>query len=563
MKLNLFTKSIKTPEEKAALKKDRVYLILSGVLFALGFPPVPLPITLFVALIPLLIVIERRKTFAEVTRAVYFMSFIASLIALYWVGGYTQAKDPFLMIGGFLLFFINPIAFCIPTTIYYMGRGHVARKRLLFLFPFFWVLYEVLYTLTDWSFPWLNIGNGMSNFTTFIQFADIFGIYGLSLVVVYINVFLFLGLRTYQKKKQVFNVYVILACVFLIVPLIYGAVKLEEANKQNDTIKVGVVQPNLDPYDKWAEKAIDPVLDIYVDESHKLYKQNIDLLLWPETALPIYLLDPVYRNIYESVRKLVDSSGVPLLTGMPDLRYYTKAEKKPHDVKYSKISDLYYATYNAIYVMNPHGTLPQRYGKMKLVPFGERVPFVDQIPLLGDLMRWGVGLSGWNVGEELTVFSVKVPSRADSVHIGGVICYESIYPEPVRHLAASGAECIVVVTNDSWYGNTSGPYQHRDYAKIRAVENRRNIVRAANGGISCIIDSYGRIMSQTKMYERTTYTGNVNLSHESTFYMKYPDIIIGLSVFLCGLLIAWISILGTYVIKTFPKKFKKVVDEAV
>lgn len=534
--MKLFKRTPKTPEEKSKLWNDRKYLVLSGVLFALGFSPIPFPITLFFALIPFLKVIETRHTLAEVNRASFLMSFTASICALYWVGGYTEGKDPFLMIGGFLLFYINTIAFLIPTTLYYIVRKNFKNTLALLLFPFFWVFYEYLYTLTDWSFPWLNIGNGMSNFTAYIQIASIIGSYGISLFVVAINVFLFLIYRDVLEKKKIPAAYSLATILLIAVPLIYGVITLSSFHEKARSIKVGVVQPNLDPYDKWAGESLDPIFQSYIDASQELYKQKIDLLIWPETALPVYIVEPVYAPYWSAIRKMTDSSGVSLLTGMPDLRIFKPADKKPHDVKYSRVTGVYYATYNAIYLLNPNTESLQRYGKIKLVPFGERVPFVDQIPMLGDLMRWGVGLSGWNVGEEMTVFNTQLPERKDSVKVGGVVCYESIYPDQVAKLASLGAQLLVVVTNDSWYGNTSGPYQHRDYAKMRAIENRRYVIRAANGGISCVIDPCGRIVSQTKMYEKTTYTGEVYASGITTFYTRHPHMITTLCT-LVGLLV--------------------------
>ena len=537
--MKFFKRIPKTPEEKSKLWKDRKLLLLSGTLFALGFSPIPLPITLFFALIPFLKVLETRHTLAEVNRASFLMSFTASLLALYWVGGYTEGKDPFLMIGGVLLFFINPVAFLLPTTLYYLARKSFKEKIALLLFPFFWVMYEYLYTLTDWSFPWLNIGNGMSNFTAYVQIADVIGSYGISLMVICINVLMYLAYRDYTEKKKFASIYSLIAAALVIAPLLYGIITISSFRENSKSIKIGVVQPNLDPYDKWAGDSLDQIFQLYVDGSRELYKKNIDLMLWPETALPVYILEPVYSQYYGAMKKMIDSSGVSLLTGMPDIRIYDPVGKKPHDVKRSRVSGVYYATYNAIYLLNPHTAAIQRYGKIKLVPFGERVPFVDQIPMLGDLMRWGVGLSGWNVGEELKVFTAQMPSRQDSIKIGGVVCYDSIYPDQVAKLTSLGAQLLVVVTNDSWYGNTSGPYQHRDYAKMRAIENRRYVIRAANGGISCVIDPCGRIVSQTKMYERTTYTGEVYASDVSTFYTGHPHMITTLCTIIGLLVLVW------------------------
>jgi apolipoprotein N-acyltransferase len=326
--------------------------------------------------------------------------------------------------------------------------------------------------------------------------------------------------------------------VLVIAPLIYGVVTLSTFREKAKSIKIGVVQPNLDPYDKWAGDSLNQIYQLYVDGTHNLYREKIDLLIWPETALPVYLLDPVYGEYYADIKRMVDSSGISLMTGMPDIRLFRPDDKKPHDVKRGR-NGVYYATYNAIYMINPHTQQIQRYGKIKLVPFGERVPFVDQIPMLGDIMRWGVGISGWNVGEELNVSSAQIPGWKDSVKIGGLVCYESIYPDQAAQLTAMGAQILVVVTNDSWYGNTSGPYQHRDYAKMRAIENRRYVIRAANGGISCIIDPCGRIISQTKMYERTTYTEKVFARSASTFYTRHPHMITTICTIIGLIVLAW------------------------
>ena len=206
-------------------------------------------------------------------------------------------------------------------------------------------------------------------------------------------------------------------------------------------------------------------------------------IIWPETALPIYLRTEAYNDILQSVHNFVDTNKVFLLTGMPDIKFYMNDQNIPEDAKYNN-ADGYYAIYNAILLFQPNNQYVESYGKMKLVPFGERVPFVDALPFLGKLIKWGVGLSGWNVGKDTTVFHLPVNkiqtvfSENDTLKIGGLVCYESIYPTLVSSFVKRKADFIAVVTNDSWYGNLSGPYQHKEFAALRAVENRRTIVRA-------------------------------------------------------------------------------------
>ncbi|MDD5608131.1 MAG: apolipoprotein N-acyltransferase, partial [Ignavibacterium sp.] len=162
-------------------------------------------------------------------------------------------------------------------------------------------------------------------------------------------------------------------------------------------------------------------------------------------------------------------------------------------------------------------------GKIHLVPLGEHTPFVDQLPFLGDLLKWGVGISGWNIGQDTTVFNYF--DNGDTVKIGGLVCYESVFPAFPNYFVDRGAEFLAVVTNDSWYGKLSGPYQHKEFADLRAVENRRAVVRCANGGISCLINKFGITEVETEMFTRTYLVVDVPLNDKKTFYTKYPLII--------------------------------------
>ena len=156
---------------------------------------------------------------------------------------------------------------------------------------------------------------------------------------------------------------------------------------------------------------------------------------------------------------------------------------------------------------------------MMLVPFGEKVPFVEELPFLGDLIKWQVGISSWNVGKK------QVVEKMNNVTVGGIICIESIYPDFVAGFVQKGAELIAVVTNDSWYGYSSGPFQHKEISVLRAVENRRTVVRAANGGISCIIDPTGRTVESTKLFTKTFLVVDAPINNEETFYTAHPLII--------------------------------------
>lgn len=523
-------------EEKTKIRNQRLLLILSGVFMGIGFTPFPFPCTLllFIGLVPYLYVIEKRKTLGEINRATYLTFFVFSVITLYWVGSWQKQADTFLMIAGGALLFVNPLFFLIPSSLLYCARKIFPSRQVIYLFPFFWVCYEFLYMLTDLSFPWLTLGNGLAKFTLFIQAADIIGAVGLSLVILYINIFIFKGLFNYKSSGEKYIRYLITAVIIFLVFIIYGWVKLSTYKVSNNKIKVGLIQPNLDPWDKWDAGNLDNLTNQYLNLSQDAISKGAKLIIWPETALPVFLMDGQYSHTVNLIYSFIQKNNVYLLTGMPDVRYYFKGDKIPSDAIEGKDGSFYYTMYNGILLLAPNSWNVQRYGKMKLVPFGERTPFVDTLPFLGKLIKWGVGISGWNVGRDTVNFSLpaKISDSAskevfssDSIHIDGLVCYESIFPYFVTNFVQRGAEIIAVVTNDSWYGKSSGPYQHEDISILRAVENRRTVVRAANGGVSCIINPLGEILTQSKLFTKTFIVGDVPLENVETFFTKYPLII--------------------------------------
>lgn len=501
-------------------------LILSGIILGISFPPFPFPFTLliFIGLIPYFIVVKSRLSLASISRATFLFSFFFSITTIYWVGSWQAEADPFLMMGGGALLLAYPSVMLIPSTLYYLAKKVFPKFDALWLFPIFWVTLEYLLTLTDLRFPWLLLGHGLAKFNLFIQGADIIGTNGLSLVVAYINVLLYKSFFEKKENEKIRLKPVLIASIIFLCPLIYGVYKVSSFKISDKKIKVGIVQPDLNPWDKWATGNLGDLLNLYLDLSQKCVAEKAELILWPETALPVYAFGGAYPVVENSIFNFLDSNNVSLLTGMPDIIYHSDLNSLPDDAKFSQQGNYYYRTYNAMLGLNAGSREIQRYGKMKLVPLGERVPFVDQFAFLGEIFKWGVGITGWNVGRDTTVFYV-FQNRNDTIRISGLVCYESVDPAFVTAFVQKGAEMITVVTNDSWYGKSSGPYQHKDFAMIRAVENRRSVVRCANGGVSCIINAKGEILSETELFTKTTLVGEVPLQTEKTFYSENPLII--------------------------------------
>ena len=500
-------------------KKNISLAILSGILIGISFPPIPLPILIFFSFVPFFFFLEIKNTLGEINRISYLTFFVFNLITLYWVGSWTKEADPFLMISGVLLLFLNPAFYLIPTSIYFLSTKIISKEKSLLLFPIFWVFFEYIYSVTDLRFPWLTLGNSLPYFNQFIQIADVIGAYGLSLLILYINIFIYLSIKELRTTKKINYKYALIATFLFIIPIIYGSVKIANQKPFVNKVTVGLVQPNLNPWDKWSGGNLDQQIDLYLDLSEKAYKQGARLIIWPESALSVYLLSGNYSEQVQKIQKFVYMNNIFLMTGMPDVNFYFDLNNAPNDAKKLKSGDAAYTSYNSILLFSPITLEVQKYQKNLLVPFGEHVPFVEQFPFLGNLIRWQVGISSWNVGKEQNVFDLS------SIKVGGIICIESIYPDYVAKFVQKGADFIAVVTNDSWYGYSSGPFQHKEISVLRAIENRRSVVRAANGGISCVIDPFGRTLKKTNLFEKTILIASVPIYSEKTFYTKYPLLI--------------------------------------
>ncbi|MCS7053022.1 MAG: apolipoprotein N-acyltransferase [Ignavibacterium sp.] len=520
--MSLFKRLESNPELRKEKRIDRALLILSGILCGISFPPFPFPVTLliFFFLIPYLFVIQKKLSLLDINKSSYFTFFFFSLITLYWVGSWQSKADPFLMIGGGVLVFFFPIVLLIISTMFYLTRRIFNLNIAIWLLPIHWVTVEYLLTLTDLKFPWLTLGHSLANFTVFIQIADIVGSYGLSLIILYVNILLFKATENLKQDLTKSVRFIAISFFIFLSVIIYGYTKISDSDKEK-TIRVGIVQPNLDPWEKWQTGSLIDLLNSYFELSDKCIKDGAKLIIWPETALPVYLLSAEYSYLTDSIYSYIKRNNVYLLTGMPDFRVYY--ENPPKDAKYSEAGDYYFTTYNSILLFSPYSSEIQRYGKMHLVPLGEKVPFVESLPFLGEFFKWNVGISSWNTGQDTTIF--KLTQGNDTISLAGLVCFESVFPSFVSEFAKNGAEFIVVVTNDSWYGNSSGPYQHKEFAALRAVENRKAVVRSANGGISCLINKYGVTEFETRMFTRTSFMVDVPLNEEITFYTKYSMII--------------------------------------
>jgi len=510
--------------------KSLVLPIFSGLLLGFSFPPFHFGWLAFVGFVPLIFATDKAENYRQVLKLSYFAFLVFNMIVIYWIGGWTKESDPFLMIGGAALVLCHPLFFTIPMLVYHFVRKRLAKIS-IFLFPFLYLSFEHLHSTTEVAFPWLTIGYSQSYNLADIQFASFTGLFGLSFQILLVNCFVYFALATwlsesvtpvdYHKRDRIRIAASLLVVIALIIaPEIYGDVTLNSSRKTEypDKLKVAIIQPNIDPYAKW-NGDIDQIMQIYEKETYKLESDKADLVVWPETAIPIYILLPQLSYYRNSLQTFLDTTNTSLLSGLPLAHYYSDNDSVEPSSHYDEFVHKYYDAYNGAALFEPHSDVRQTYGKIILVPFGERIPYADAVPFLIKPLSWGVGISNWARGKDTTVFKLR-----NGITFSTVICYESVFPNYVRQFVKKGADFLVIITNDGWYGKSSGPYQHAAYAVLRAVENRRAIVRAANTGISEFIDPYGRFIgNQTKLDERTVLTASIPISHQMTFYSEHGD----------------------------------------
>ncbi len=499
--------------------------VVSGIFLGVAFPPSPTGLTAFVAFVPFLILSREIDGYGRLFRYSYLMLFIFHLLTLYWAGGFVHGRDLYMMSAGTLLLVGHPLIYSIPLLLWNFIRKKLGFNIALFSFPFVWTAFEYVHSISQLSFPWIIIGNTQTHDLALIQFASVTGVYGISFLLLSVNVVVFLLWKNIvDQKGKVFTGQTV-ACAILIVllfvlPKIYGLRALINYQKPttNDHVRIAVVQPNIDPFEKWQE-SVNSQLEILKTLTVSVRDSNVDLVLWPETAIPFYILNAKYLSYQHALRKFVDTLGLRLLTGAPDITYYLPGEEVPVGAKGA--GDLRYDNYNASMLFQFDKTEIQKYAKINLVPFAEHVPYSEYLSFL-NAAQWNFGLGGWSIGKDSTVFQFTTQAGTEAC-FSNFICYESVFPGFVASFVNKGAQFITIITNDSWWGNTSGAYQHQRYAVLRAVENRRWVIQCANGGISCFVDPMGNVYDETKLYSQSVLVKDIYLNNELTFYAKHGD----------------------------------------
>jgi len=367
--------------------------------------------------------------------------------------------------------------------------------------PLVWVSTELGRTYLFTGFPWVLLGYSQVKVLPIAQLASIFGVYGVSALVAMVSAAAAVIVIETDRKR-----FVPLGAALLLVIVVagWGSLRLNASalTRTGEPLRVGILQGNVDQAEKWDRQRANDIFGDYLRKTEQAIAAGAQLVVWPESSTPFTFEDDIQAT--EQLRELGRRSGVPLLLGSDQI------ERAP-STKY----------YNAAFLTSPDGSTAAVYRKMHLVPFGEYVPmkrvFFFAAPLVEAVSDFSPGETG-----------VLLPLKGHPV--SAAICYEVVYPALVRAFVQSGSELLFTITNDAWFGRTSAPYQHFEQASMRAVENGRYLVRAANTGISGVVDPYGRVLAASGIFEPAVMVEDVRFVTARTIYTRIGDVFVYASV---------------------------------
>jgi len=501
--------------------------VLSGLLLGFAwFPHGILPL-LFVGFVPLLL-IENEIFLNPVkykSRSVFFYGFISffiwNILTTWWIMNASVG-------GAIMAFFVSTLFMTIAFYLFHRIKKQIGSKFGNVIFICCWITFEILFYNDQITFPWLSLGNAFADNPGLIQWYEYTGVFGGSLWVLIINCFFF-SLITLVDSKFRFHINklkTILLIAIIAIPILLSfivAARFKMHSRDGfKKIKVVIVQPNIDPYNEKFSGS-------YEQQLHKmllLASQKVDsateYMVLPETALTedIWEGEMEQSSSIKSIREyLKQFPKLKIIIGASTNKLFSPWEKLSATARKFTQEDAYYDSYNtALQIDSSDKT--QVYHKSKLVPGVEQMPFQFIFKYFDQLtIELGGTTGSLGTQDERSVFT----SPKNSFKVAPVICYESVYGEYVTKYVQNGAQCIAIITNDGWWGNTAGYKQHLKYGALRAIENRRWIVRSANTGTSCFVSPLGEIEQATNWWVPTAISGNIELNEGLTFYSCFGD----------------------------------------
>ena len=485
---------------------DYALALLSGALLALSFPRYGHPAFAWIALVPLVIALTGwRGRPGRVPGQPPLRGFLLGLTSgfvyfagtLYWTGTVIRTFGgipTIAAIAGVVLLAVYQGAF--PAIGALIASRLITRAGIagIFFVPAAWVATEFFRGVAFGGFPWVPLGNSQATVLPVAQLASVLGVYGVSALVAFVNAAIACAVLTAGRARAAA---LTSAAVVLVATGMWGTLRIADGSlaRAGTPIRVGLIQGNIAQEDKWKADEARRIFTTYIAMTRDAVRRGAEYVIWPESATPfMFEEDPGGQA---AVRALARELHVPILFG---------SDQEEHGATPR--------LYNAAFLVAPDGTTAAVYRKIHLVPWGEFIP----------LKRWLYFVSP--IVDTFTDFSpgtsmvlLPIGSHLTST----AICYEVVYPSLVRQSVLAGSELLTTITNDAWYGQSSAPYQHFALASMRAIEEGRYLARAANTGISGVVDPYGRVVEQSAIFEQTALVEEVRFLTARTIYSRVGD----------------------------------------
>jgi apolipoprotein N-acyltransferase len=488
--------------------------LLSGALLALSFPKYGHPLAAWLALTPLLVQLADRARAPAPARRGFAAGWLCGAVyfagTIYWTGGvmaHYGGIDPVLAaaIAALLIAFL-----ALFTALFGLVQAQLVARygaRALLLAPFVWTSAELARTYLFGGFPWALVGYSQTSVLPLAQLASLTGVYGLSALIVFVSAAAALAVSGRGRERWLTPV---LAAGLVAVCAGWGSMRIAGGAlaRSGAPVQVGLVQGNVPQDRKWDPAFAAGILRDYLDASREAADRGARLIIWPESATPFYFHGTPQA---EAIRMLAREKGVWILLGSDEL-----------DPARPSIA------YNAAFLVRPDGSTAGVYRKVRLVPFGEYVPFRRLLFFAAPLVE---AVGEFSPGDA----PVALPFAGGP--LSTAICYEVVYPALIREGVLEGSRLLTTITNDAWFGRSSAPYQHFEMAAMRAIEQGRYLARSANTGISGVVDPYGRVIAASDLFESDVIVETVRLLEGRTIYARMGDVVAYASVLLT--LAAW------------------------
>jgi apolipoprotein N-acyltransferase len=512
--------------------------VASGLLLALSFPLFDFESLAWIALVPLLLAI-RGMTWKVAFGQGWLAGLVFFAITLHWVINSMNQYGQLSFTVSFMLMLLLAGYCALFTALFAAALTALPDRRGMirtWTAPAIWVALEWARTHLFSGFPWALLGYSQFHHLTVIQISDVTGVYGVSFILVLVNVVaarvVDAGItRATDAARQAPLPWIAgpLAAALIAVVMVYGHWRLspQRDSAGDHTVRIGLVQPNVAQAQKWDSAYRRDTIDRHKRLSLQVF-DGADLVIWPEAATPfLFEVETTYK---EELLTFVRERGVPLLFGSPAIASQAEGRLR---------------LLNSAYLVSGDGVVLDRYDKIHLVPFGEYIPLKEILWFLDKLV---VGIGDFVPGAGPRVLG------APGGRLGIVICFEVIFPDLVRQFVDQGADYMITITNDAWFGQSGAPYQHFAMVVFRAVENRVAFARAANTGISGFIDAEGHIMRTTDIFVEDTLSGEIRTGGPRTFYTVYGD----LFAYFCVILTLFVAAAARYRYRREQKKSRRI-----